>query len=317
MDQHRTNELLLYCLRMDSDETKGARLEELSTSDWEAIIQESVRHGVTPLLYHRLRTFHRGTPILTNVVQRLRQSYLQSASRNMRLYHKLGKVLEILRHGNIPVIVLKGAHLAELVYGNIALRPMGDVDLLVHKADLLRVEATLLGINATPLDYYRLIGKDNHHFGYVLQDCGLHVEVHWNFLPSMYPFNIDIDGQWERSRPAIIAGVEVSILCPEDLVLYLCLHASNHLFEIGLKPLCDIFETIQHYGTEIDWKQVKLRCQQWGIEKCVYLTLKLARDFLGTALPDDLLKAIQPTDFDERFMTLAKEQIFPNRIRDW
>jgi hypothetical protein len=38
----------------------------------------------------------------------------------MHLYHELGKVLGLLRDENIPVIVLKGVHLAELVYGNIA-----------------------------------------------------------------------------------------------------------------------------------------------------------------------------------------------------
>lgn len=314
MDQYRTTGLLPYFLRMDSDETRSVRLEELSNSDWEDLIQESARHGITPLLYHRLKTLHPSIPVPTEVVQRLRQSYLQSSSRNMRLYHKLGKVLEILRHENTPVIVLKGAHLAELVYCNIALRSMSDVDLLVHKADLLRVEAALLGINATPLDYNRLIGKDNHHFGYLLPNCGLHVEVHWNILASIYPFNIDIDGQWERSKPAIIAGVQVSVLCPEDLLLYLCLHTSMHLFTMGLKSLYDILETIRHYGREIDWKQIQLRSQQWGVEKCVYLTLKLARELLGASVPDDLMKAIKPNDFDECFMTLAKEQIFPNTI---
>jgi hypothetical protein len=314
MDQHRTNELLLYCLRMDSDETRTARLEELSSSDWKAIIQESARHGVTLLLYHRLKTFHPGIYIPTDVVQRLRQSYLQSASRNLRLYHELGKVLEILRHENIPVIALKGAHLAELVYGNIALRPMGDVDLLVHKDDLIRVEAALLRIGLTPLDRNRVIGKDNRHFGYVQPNRGLHVEIHWNILASMYPFNIDIDGQWERSRPVLIAGAEVSVLCPEDLLLHLCLHNSEHTFEMGIRSICDISEAICHYSEEIGWKNLLLRARQWSIEKCVYLTLKLARELLGAFVPDDLLETIKPNDFDEHFMAIAMKQIFPNGI---
>jgi hypothetical protein len=126
----------------------------------------------------------------------------------------------------------------------------------------------------------------------------------------MYRFKIDIDGQWERSRQAIIAGVEVSVLCPEDLLLYLCLHASKHLFEMGLKPLYDIFETIRYYGKEIDWKQVQLRGEQSGEAKCVYLTFRLAGELLGASVPDDLMKAIKPRDFDERFMVLAKERIF-------
>ncbi len=313
MDQHRINEGLLYCLRADPDEAGRFLFEQLSDSDWGAIIQQSAGHGVTPLLYHRLKTFPSDTPIPNQVVQRLRGIYLHSASRNMHLYHKLAKVLEILRRENIPMIALKGAHLAELVYGNIALRPMSDVDLLVKRTDLTRVEDKLMQIGYVPTESHRQIAEDNHHFTYRSPNGELSVEIHWNFLPSMYPFNIDIDEQWKRSRPAIIAGVQVSVLCPEDLILLLCLHASKHLFEMGLKHLCDIFESIRHYGNEIDWKQTHLRSRQWGAVKCVYLTLRLARESLGASVPEDLLKAIQPPDFDERFMVLAKDQIFSYR----
>lgn len=126
--------------------------------------------------------------------------------------------------------------------------------------------------------------------------------------------NIDIDGQWERSRPVIIAGVEVSVLCPEDLLLHLCLHNSEHTFEMGIRSICDISEAICRYSEEIGWKNLLLRARQWGIEKCVYLTLKLARKLLGAFVPDDLLETIKPNDFDERFMAIAMEQIFPKEV---
>ena len=311
MDRSRTDELLLYCLRVVPDEAGDGRLETLSSSDWDVLIEESGRYGVAPLLYHRLRTFHSDIPIPAKVMARLRHTYLQSAGRGMHLFHKLGKVLGLLRHASIPVIVLKGAHLAELVYGNIALRPMGDVDVLVHKDDLIRVDAALLEMGYAPAECHRQVAKDNCEFGYGLPNRELSVEVHWNFLPSIYRFKIDIDGQWERSRQAVIAGVEVSVLCPEDLLLHLCLHTSaKHLFAMGLKPLYDIFETIRYHGKEIDWKQVQLRSEQSGEAKCVYLTFRLARELLGASVPDDLMKIIKPSDFDERFMVLAKERIF-------
>jgi Uncharacterised nucleotidyltransferase len=174
----------------------------------------------------------------------------------------------------------------------------------------MRVEAVLLGMGYAPAECHRQIRKDNHHFAYWLPNRELLVEVHWNFLPSMDRFQIDIDGQWARSRQAIIAGVEVSVLCQEDLLLHLCLHASiSHLFEMGLKPLYDLSETIRYYGKEIDWKQVQRRSEQWGESKCAYLTFRLARELAGASVPDDLMKAIKPRDFDERFMVLAEERI--------
>ncbi|MFA5913811.1 MAG: nucleotidyltransferase family protein [Sterolibacterium sp.] len=311
MDRSRTDELLLYCLRAAADEAGEDRLEELSGVDWDDLIEESVRYGIAPLFYHRLRTLHSNIAVPAEVVARLRQLYLQSAGRATRLYHELGKMLGCLRQANIPVIALKGAHLAELVYGNTALRPMGDVDVLVHKDDLTRAEATLLGMGYAPTECHRQVAEDNCHFVYGLPSRELFVEVHWDFLPANYSSRIDIEGQWERSRQAVIAGVEVSVLCPEDMLLYFCLHASvRHLFEMGLKPLCDIVETIRHYGNEIDWKQVLLRSEQSGTARCVYLTFRLAGELLGASVPDELMTAIKPGDFDERLMVLARRRIF-------
>ena len=60
-----------------------------------------------------------------------------------------------------------------------------------------------------------------------------------------------------QTRPATIADVEVLALSPGDLLLYLCLHASHrHGLGGGLRPLCDVSETIQCFRDEIDWAQV-------------------------------------------------------------
>ena len=312
MERSRTDERLLSFLRTDPDRIGPASsVGELSGADWEDLLHTSARHGVTPLLYHRLKTVHPGVPVPPVVMQKLRNSYLQSAARNMKLYHELGKVMKMLRQDDIQVIALKGAHLAEVVYGNIALRPMGDVDLLVRTGDLGRAEEILLGMGYSPAECNRQISIDNCHFAYKLAGKGLIVEVHWAFLPSIYHFKIDMDGVWERSGPSVLAGVEVSALCPEDQLLYLCLHTSKHLFEdMGLRPLYDISSVIRHYGEEVDWKQVRVRCEHWGIEKSVYATLALAEEILGISVPNDLMKAVQPVDLEERFMSLARERIF-------
>ena len=62
----------------------------------------------------------------------MRSIYYNSAARNMRLYKQLENFLDKFATEKIPVIMLKGAHLAWTVYPNMALRPMADVDLLVR-----------------------------------------------------------------------------------------------------------------------------------------------------------------------------------------
>jgi hypothetical protein len=330
MDQRTADELLLYCLGMGADKTRAARLEQLSASDWDDLIQQSVRHGVTPLLYQRFTTTNTSAPIPATVMQRLREIYLYSAKENIRLYHELAKVLKTLQNDGISVIALKGAHLAEVVYGNIALRPMVDTDLLVRKADLSRVEEKLLemGYGSPERPSIEEQCEKVHHLVRFTKPDVFSIEIHWTIELPTSPFEIDVDGLWERARPATIAGIEALVLSPEDLLLHLCLHVSfHHKFHIALKPFCDISETIRHYRDEIDWEQVQLRARQWQTGKYVYLTLYLARELLGAAVPDAVLNALEPNDLDPGLVTWAKEQIFtnqghalplsPNLVRIW
>lgn len=310
MNLSRTDESLLRCLRMAPGEEDDGRLAALSSSDWDALIEAAGRHYLAPLLYRHLKAAHSDTAVPAGAMEKLRREYLESAGRAVSLHHELGEVLRLLRQACIPVIVLKGAHLATLVYGDIALRPMGDLDILVHEADLMRAEAAMLEAGYAPNELNRRIAKDNCHFRYWPPSQEFIVEVHWHFLPSRYHLEINIDEQWQRSRPAVVADADVSILCPEDLLLHLCLHASKHVFEIGLKPFYDIRETLECYGKDIDWKQVEMRGKQWGEAKCVYLTLRLAVELAGASVPDDLMKALEPDDLDERLVLLARERVF-------
>ncbi|MFB0526462.1 MAG: nucleotidyltransferase family protein, partial [bacterium] len=71
-------------------------------------------------------------------------------------------------------------HLAEVVYGDIALRRMADMDLLVKKGDLSRVEEKLLEIGYTPHEDNAQFAEDCSHFVYLPPPESLPVEVHWN-----------------------------------------------------------------------------------------------------------------------------------------
>jgi hypothetical protein len=249
-------------------------------------------------------------------VARLRQVYLENAARNLRLYSNLAGVLECFRREGIRVIVLKGAHLAELVYRNHALRFMGDLDLLVREEDLTRADTVLLAMGCTPNEQNRVVGPDNNEFVYVMPKRDVSLEIHWKIISSQFPFSIDTEDQWKRARPALIGGVEALVLCPEDLLLHLCLHAGcTHGFEPGLKLFCDISEILKPDGEGVDWALVQSRTHEWRVEKCVYLTLLLTRELLGVALPVELMQALKPSDFAEHYVVLAKEQIFSRKLR--
>jgi len=128
-------------------------------------------------------------------------------------------------------------------------------------------------------------------------------------------FKVDIDGVWKRAQPVRIAGVEVLVLSPEDLLLHLCLHTSfQHLFRNGLSGFYDIWETLRHYQAQINWEQLMLRSRQWKASKTVYLSLYLAKTLFDAAVPNEVLDRLKPEDLEPQVVNWAKAQLFDKRI---
>jgi hypothetical protein len=316
MSHTAAHDLLLHCLREEPD---ASRLEQLLPADWHDLIRQARNHAVLYLLYHRLKTRNLDRHIPEEILQAVRTEYFECAWRNNNLYSDLSNVLKALQAEDIPVIMLKGAYLAQAVYRNIALRSMGDIDILVRKSDLLKAEKTLLnlGYSSTRQDDIETVCSEHHHLPPLVQQELHPIEIHWNISHSTFSFAIDIEKLWHRSRPASIAGADTLTLSPEDLLLHLCLHTSvQHVYLNGLRALCDIQETIRHYQDELDWDTVQNRAREWGAGNAVYLTLDLAKSLLGADVPDELLNKLKPkTGFTPQRVTEAEQLIFNSSDR--
>jgi hypothetical protein len=298
MDRNVVDELLLRCVGAGVGRSEAARLDRLSSSQWDRMVRKSILLGVGPLLAKRVKAAQSRVRIPTAARSRLREAYLRSAVANLRLRQDLSTGLAGLRDDGVPVIVLKGAFLAEAVYGDIALRYMTDVDLLVREKDLPGAEASLLRVGYRPFERWGRRAKDTFR-----GREGTIVEVRADVARPRAPFRIRIKDLWDRARPARIADVEMLALCPEDLILHLCVHASHtHRFEMGLRPLCDINETARCYEGQVDWPRLQHNAELYGAGTYVYYPLLLARKLLGAAIPAETLSGLKPKASDPRFV---------------
>ena len=309
----RVNDVLLGCIGMLSAEEKIARLEGVAPEEWQAVVQAARRHRVSPLLFDKLKALHGANVVPAKVLVSLREDYLGNAVRNLRLYRELHKIVTALHAEDIPVIVLKGAFLAELVYRGIASRTMGDLDLLVPRENLGEAVAILNSLGYQPrrsVDIDVALRFSHHLVACVRSGASAPVEIHWNLVRSRDDLTISPCEFWEHSLPETIGGVQVRVLCPEHLLLHLCHHIANHhVFELGLRPLCDIAETLRCYGKTLNWSVVLQRAQQWRSQRGVFLALRLARDCLSAPVPEAILSALCPANFDESHCTTAREQM--------
>jgi len=252
----------------------------------------------------------------------LRNNYLASAARNLRLFHELGGILEALRAGNVPVIPLKGACLAETVYGDTALRPMFDLDLLVRSRDLaqgMRVLRTCgFESDRAPNE---IEGERAHlHAPRMSSDTGVVVEMHWTIMDpaARSRFTADeLEAVWSRATPATIANAPAATLAPTDLLLHLCLHASvQHRFDgIRLRNLLDIAEVAEKLGAAIDWHAFADRANRWGVANGVHLTLALAGEWTDFGCPAGVLNALRAEPLDDETKSWATRKVLDGDSR--
>ena len=291
--------------------------QRLAAVDWEGLVALAAQQDVAPVLYGRLCQFGPVPPVPG---EQLRDACRASAARNLLLFSELGKVLRAAQAARVPVIPLKGACLAEAVYGDITLRPMADLDLLVKPSDL-----------PAAIEVLRTLGyESDQRFDPVAQQArfqdmppmrhpgGAMVELHWTLVTPLCRARIDeheLEGIWGRSAPAIIAGVSSRALAPEDLLLHLCMHASVHhrFADVGLKSFVDIAEVARHYDGRLDWRELAGRANAWRVANGVRMALMLAQEWTDLRVPADVWAQLDGERPDEQTLEWARHKVLEGR----
>jgi hypothetical protein len=294
--EHR---LVVACIRRRTDVSEICQLFR-SDLDWPRILSAATNLGVAPLVYSTLKSVAGSVSVPPAAMEQLTGSYYQQAALNSQFYAELRKILRACAQAAVPVIVLKGAAIAERVYGNIALRPMKDLDLLVRRKDLDAMNRLLHELDYAhdesyrPAEWYR----DHHHHlaPYRRPDAHAAIEVHHHIVPPAVAARIPVDDLWLRAQRASIASTPALVLAPTDLVLHLCLELSCVDRFVGrLRALCDIAATIDRHADDFDWALFLELAADYDAERFVYYSLWLARRLVEADIPAAALQALEPS----------------------
>ena len=294
--------LLLNLLNRHAPPPDEESIAATTINEWNALLAMAKAQKILPLLFHRLQHLGLQPAVPHEIWLEMRKTYLGNITRNLRLYGELGRIVTFLRAEQIPVIALKGLHLAQIVYRNIALRQIGDMDILVPLGLVPRAWELLVanGYQNPPgqtVDFDMQTKHQYHVLLRLIKPRPAAVEMHWSLTRPNERESLsigDIQGIWDRSTPIDPGGVQMLGLSPEDLLLHLCLHTSyHHRFEFGLRPSCDIAWTIDHFGAALDWELLCSQARNRGWKRGVTLALRLARDLMGAGVPEVTLSALE------------------------
>jgi hypothetical protein len=282
-----------------------------SAGNWDWVMQDPVVGRFTAVLFILGR---RGAVSLSEQTRHeIAQIYWSNKARWLVRENYLKQVLNAFRQEGLAAIPLKGAALLGMLYKDIGLRSMSDVDILVQPENFVTAVTILrqLGFQPCPKDEYEnftwleklpkaywpkeLSFHDQH---------GLVIELHQHLINSWFlsAFPLNMDAIWERSISFASADQSVEIsgenlwnrrLSPYDTLAYLCLHLALHGLQFPQAYL-DIDLWIRNLPEPWDWERFLELVNRWQIRSTAYHELSICRDFMETPLPDNLLERLDP-----------------------
>ena len=301
--------LLLACAGAPFRPDGSERVRELLQKDldWDYVLQASIRHVVSPLVHDALE--HAAPPNeLAGVVPRpirdeLRGLHEMTRRRSRRLYAALAEIGHSFGNAGVAALALKEIPLAMEAFPDVALRPIGDLDLLIRPEDYANAVASLGMLGYEPVPQRELPFTRKYACAHHLRraEDEVWVDLQWNLAEREFDiygegnFTFDPDTMWDRAASLVLAPEAVfATPRPEPMLFHLCLHAEGHGYgEIVL--FADV-AALLHRET-IDWNAVAELARRYDAEATVYYVLLFAQRLLGAAVPERALRELAPVYF--------------------
>ncbi len=312
-------DILLLCTTASISPERKERISRILAGpvDWRYLLYLAEFHGVTSLIAHNLVNSGLGSQVSPAFLEQFKQIYNNTLYKNIIFCAELENILTTFNQHGIAAIALKGAVLAEQLYGNPGLRTMVDMDILVKPEELPLANSLM-----QEMGYKQLITTQpwDHAF-HEAPFCKeaqfpLFIEIHWK-LDDQKLVDVPYDEIWHRAQPIQTPGVTTKGLSPEDNLLFLCNHLTKQENQL-LKSLCDITELIKKYDDTLDWNYIIQSAHSWGINSSVYYCLKRSKELLGAPVQTSTSKALKPSAWRRWALELLmSKETFVSPIKSW
>jgi len=284
-NERGTQNLLLRSLRSPESVTS------LRFEDWDLLVRQARRADLLARLSILLEKQGLLNKVPPQAGRHLNSARIVAQAHNRVVRWEVYQIRNALEDLNVPVILLKGAAyvMGELPAGRGRL--FYDIDILVPKTDLDRVEQALRrkGWMSTHLDaydqrYYRQWMHELPPLRHIKRKSV--VDVHHTILPETARLSPDPRKLIAAAQPLDGQG-RLKILAPTDMVL----HSATHLFhdgelEHGLRDLTDLDSLLRHFGrNQAFWAELVERAGELNLMRPLYYALRYTHSILGTPIP--------------------------------
>lgn len=275
---------------------------------WRAAACVAYWQSAIPWLVERVR--QTTAPVPRHVWHHLVTINADSRERTRRMLANMEELLVALQARGIDAIPLKGAVLAPFYYRDPLRRPMGDLDILVHRRDMAAAREVMQRLG------YRFFLRAAHHEVYVRGERKSNMWAPDNVHPVDVHFTLSQEQEfaglthdltqvmWELSvRQPYRGGIQALIPPPSALLYHVSAHSTADLLTRHgkLMHLDDIRHLVARMAPE-EWTRFLVLITPYNA-RFVYPALALTARYADIVIPDRVL--------------LVLHGLSPPRLRAW
>jgi hypothetical protein len=237
--------------------------------------------------------------------------YWTNVARFTVFRHRLQGVVSALGEEGIPVIVLKGALLAETLFESPGYRAMSDMDVLVRQQDF-RAAVDCLDAHGWQSQHrdqkdglLEMAGRRGVEQTWqtgewtVLNEDGCALDIHWHLVPAVWlrpGYRVDMDGVWDEARPLDAEDLAGAFgLSDVHSLAYLCLHVAQHGL-LSLRWLFDVDRFVRCCDdlSEWHWDDLIACVTEWEMRSAAFHALSFSKDLFDSPVPAPVLRRLDP-----------------------
>ncbi len=251
----------------------------ISEAELISIAPMMLASGAGPLTWWRIRD----SPLAhLPAMRELHEAYRVQVLRYAVREREIEQVVGLLQSVDAEPVLCKGWAAARL-YPDMAVRPLGDIDIFVKPEQVSRAHAALQGLR---------LGRGS--------------AVDFQESATLALYRADVRTMYNRASTVPMGDIPVKVLSPEDHLSMLCVHFLGHG---GWRPiwLCDIAAAMESLTESFDWQTClgeDTRRAGW-----ILSALACAHEILGAQLG--------APPFDLLYSQAAPRWLAPTVLKQW
>jgi hypothetical protein len=273
----------------------GLRAGREALDAWERVepgldvnVADPATRRLLPLVYVNLQ---RHAPDAARLAD-LRPLYHATWRTNRQLVQRGRALLQALARAGVDAVALKGLALICTCYPDVGARPMGDIDLLVARAQLGAAADVLHASGWTPPSVLTSGFVEVFHAAPFRRETGEECDLHWRIFPEPTDVALD-DACRARAIRVDVDGDPMRTLDPTDQLLHVCMHGARWAPVPAIRWIADAVTILR--VAAIDWARfvAEARVRRFALRARDALCYVAA--VMGAPIPASTLRQLSET----------------------